>query len=45
MSGFLRSEKTENKLVFTNSLLREKDHITKIQILSVILIYIPMMQI
>ena len=33
------------KLVFTNFLLWEKDHITKKQIQSAILTYIPMMQI
>ena len=45
MSGFLRSEKTKKKKVNTNSHLYEKDHITKKQIQSVILTYIPMMQI
>mgnify|MGYP007030736805 FL=1 len=36
MSGSLQSEKTEKKLVFTNFLLWEKDHITKKQIQSAI---------
>ena len=45
MSGSLQSEKTEKKLVFTNFLLWEKDHITKKQIQSAILTYIPTMQI
>jgi len=45
MSSSLQSEKTEKKLVFTNFLLWEKDHITKKQIQSAILTYIPMMQI
>lgn len=45
MFGFLRSEKTEKKLVSTNLLLKEKGRITKKQIRSVILTYIPMMQI
>ena len=40
MSGSLQSEKTEKKLVFTNFLLWEKDHIAKKEIQSAILTYI-----
>lgn len=42
---FLTVRKDGEKSVFTNSLLWEKDHITKKQIQSAILTYIPMMQI